>query len=503
VSLTDLEPYRELIDDWNAFTEAVARPEPTTLRVNRLRTSVDAVREALHAEGFGVEELSGQPGMLRVLDGPRSVSDTWGHWAGHFYIQQASTALAVQLLAPRPGEKILDMCAAPGGKTTHLAEAMEGRGEIVATEVNDGRIRALLGNIYRLGLPNILVVRADGRTLPDEALFHRVLVDVPCSAQGTIRKKGGRVPSRSRRFMKQVTRAQEKLLRRAIDVTAPGGVVLYVTCTFGPEENEAVVSRVLADAPVSVEALDPPVPHAPGVTSFGEVSYDPRLAGAVRIYPHHLDSGGLFICRLRKEGTPVEDALPGPLTGWAPVPEAWDDDDPSAAAPAHRPERSVVRRTLSLLDEHYGVDATHFRGMRWLERGSNLWLHGLREWPLDAWSAGKHWRMVAMGLRAVDTGGDGPPRPTNDLLQWLDGAITRSRLELDRAGWRDLLDGREVRVPDVERGHLALCLDGHVVGWGFVRAHRLQHHVPRGRSKWLRNVVVPRAPHPAEATDPD
>jgi NOL1/NOP2/fmu family ribosome biogenesis protein len=99
--------------------------------------------------------------------------------------------------------------------------------------------------------------------------------------------------------------------------------------------------------------------------------------------------------------------------------------------------------------------------------------------------------MVAMGLRAVDLSGDGPPRPTNDLLQWLDSAISRNRLELDREGWRDLLDGRDVRVSGVERGHLALCLDGHVVGWGFVRDHRLQHHVPRGRSKWLRNVVVP------------
>lgn len=491
MSLADLERYRDVIDDWGAFTDAVERPEPTTLRVNRLRTTLAAVREELEREGFRVEEVAGQPFMLRVLDGPRSVSDTWGHWAGHFYIQQASTALAVSLLEPRPGEKVLDMCSAPGGKTTHIAEMMEGQGEVVAGEVNDGRIRALLGNVYRLGIPNVMVVRADGRTLPEEALFHRVLVDVPCSAQGTIRKKGGRLPSRSRRFMKQVTRAQEKLLRRAVQVTAPGGVILYVTCTFGPEENEAVVSRVLADAPVRVEPLEPGVPHAPGVTSFGDVAFDPALEGAVRIYPHHLDSGGLFICRLRKEGVPVEEGLPGPLTGWAPVPESWDDDDAPAAAQAHEPERTVVQRTLDLLHDHYGVDAHVFEGMRWLERGANLWLHGLREWPLESWRTGGHWRMVAMGLRAVDLSGDGPPRPTNDLLQWLDSAITRNRLELDREGWRDLLDGRDVRVPGVERGHLALCLDGHVVGWGFVRDHRLQHHVPRGRSKWLRSVVVP------------
>lgn len=527
--LSMIEPYRDLIDDWDAFVEAVRRPEPQTLRVNRLRTTVEAVQEELEAEGFELEGLEGQPFMLRVVDGPRSVSDTWGHWAGDFYIQQAATAVAVGLLEPQPGEHILDMCSAPGGKTTHLAEAMDGRGTVIAGEVNDSRIRALLGNLYRLGITNVGVVQADGRTLPTGALFDRVLVDVPCSAQGTIRKKRGKLPPRSKRFMKQVTKSQEHLLRRAIDLTKPGGVILYVTCTFGPEENEAVVSRVLADAPVELEPLDPPVRHARGVTSFDDEAYDPRLKGAVRLYPHHLDSGGLFICRLRKAGGPdtnstadrpdgsaLPDAsvqpdqsaqpdLPG-LPGWSRVPIVWDPEvdgvgagRSGSAGAGHATQPStlsaaevdaLVAEVRDILRDHYGVDETAFEGMSWLHRGENLWLHGCEEWPFDAWDPGGHWRLVALGLRAIDLRGDGPPRPTNDLLQWLDRAITKNRIDLDAQGWRDLLDGRDVQIDAIERGHVALGFDGHIAGWGFVRDHRLQHHIPRGRAKWLRNVVA-------------
>ncbi len=505
MSLADLERYREIIDDWPAFVAALGRPEPTTLRVNRLRTDVAAVRRALESEGFVLGEVEGQPWFLRVIEGPRNVADTYGHWAGWFYIQQASTGVAAELLGARPGERVLDLCAAPGGKTGHLAEMMEGRGTVVACEVNEGRIRALLGNLYRLGTPNVLVISGDGRDLPDGALFDRVLVDVPCSAQGTIRKKAGRLPARSNRFMKKITRAQEALLRRAIELTRPGGVVLYVTCTFGPDENEAVVSRVLADAPVDVEAMEPPMPHAPGVLQYGKREFDARLAGAVRLYPHHLDSGGLFLCRLRKaggatepegasdpgadgEGEPGEGS--GPMStpvGWTPVADVFPDEGVEGVV------QDDVDRLLEVLVGYYGVAAEAFEGLAWVRRGRNLWLHGCELWPLDAWSPGGHWRPVAIGLRAADLSGDGPPRPTNDLLQWLDAHITRHRVDLSPEMWRDVLDGRETHLPGIERGYVALGLQtptgAHVVGWGFVRDGRLKDHVPGGQRKWLRKVV--------------
>lgn len=480
--LKAFEAYREFIDDWDAFAEAVSRPEPTTFRVNRLRTDVASVREALESEGFVLEQVEAQPWFLRVLDGPRSVSDTFAHWAGLIYIQQAATGIAADLLGARPGERILDLCAAPGGKTLHVAETMEGRGTVVASEVNEGRIRALLGNVYRLGTPNVVVISGDARELPTEATFDRVLVDVPCSAQGTARKKAGKLPSRSRGYMSKIVRAQEKLLRRAIQVTRPGGTILYVTCTFGPDENESVVSRVLSDTDVDVDPMRPAVRHAPGVTRWGQETYDARLAGAVRIYPHHLDSGGLFLCRLKKGGAEE------PLKGWSPVPRLYGPFEAEAD-----PDQ-IVEAARRVLSEHYGVDLDCLAGMSWMQRGSNLWLHGLADWPVDVWDDGGHWRMVALGLRAFDLRGDGPPRPTNDLLQWLDGRVTRNRADLTPSRWLDVLDGRATSIPGVERGHVALGVElagtRHVVGWGFVRDGRLKDHIPRGRRAWLRSVVA-------------
>src|SRR5665811_2359827 len=143
------------------------------------------------------------------------------------------------------------------------------RGTLVASDVSEGRIRGLLGNVYRLGHPNIMVVSADGRDFPEEAHFDRVLVDAPCSGEGTLRRSGGQPPNQSASFVDYVTRIQEALLRKAIRITRPGGTILYVTCTFAPEENGAGVSPLPQDAPGEMVPLSLPVPHAPGLTRFG------------------------------------------------------------------------------------------------------------------------------------------------------------------------------------------------------------------------------------------
>ncbi|HIF06012.1 MAG TPA: RsmB/NOP family class I SAM-dependent RNA methyltransferase, partial [Gemmatimonadetes bacterium] len=298
--MTLLERYRAIIPDWEEFRETILRRDPPTLRVRTGRISIDALQDRLEAQGFVLSRVEGLPDFLRVLDGPHSVADTLENWLGLFYIQQASTGVAAPLLAPRPGERILDLCAAPGGKTTHAADLMQDRGCIVAVDRNEDRIRALLGNMYRTAHPNVLVVAGDGRSLPDGALFDRVLVDAPCSAEGTLRRKGGIVRGQTAKFRRQIPRRQESLLRRGIALTRPGGTVLYSTCTFAPEENEAVVDRVLRDAPVVLEPITIDAPHSPGLTSFEGRTYDPSLEGACRIYPHHFDSGGLFLASLRR-----------------------------------------------------------------------------------------------------------------------------------------------------------------------------------------------------------
>jgi NOL1/NOP2/sun family putative RNA methylase len=485
-----LDRYRSIIPDWAAFTRAAERMEPTVFRVRTGRIAPDALLERLQAQGFRVVPLVGMPAFFRVEDGPRPVTFTLEYWLGLMYVQQASTGVAAPALAPAPGERVLDLCSAPGGKTTHMADLMEDRGPLVAVEVNEGRIRGLLGNVYRLGHPNILVVSGDGRDFPEEARFDRVLVDAPCSGEGTLRRRGGRPPNQSDRFMGYVAKVQEALLRKAIRVTRPGGAILYVTCTFAPEENERVVSRVLQDEPVELEPLDLPVPHAPGLTHFEGERFDPRMEGAARIYPHHLDSGGLFLARLRR----LDDGSAPPPDAWGPVPSVFPGDEME-----DRHADGLIGEARETLEGHFGVRSSFFQGLSWIARGGRLWLHGLPEWPVDGWTPGG-WRPVSVGFRAMEFDSHGRTRPTNDVLRWLGEAVTSGVADVDDDEVLDLCSGRPVPRKDDLGGLLALRYRGFVVGRGVTRREGIRSEIPGSLATDLRGVVEGKGAAPGQGS---
>lgn len=477
----DLERYRSIVDDWRAFMAAATRPEPTVVRVCARGVSEPDVLERLAAQGFTVTALEGQPGFHRVEGGGRPVSRTLEHWQGRIYVQQASTGVAAPALGPRPGDRVLDVCSAPGGKTTHIAALMHDEGCLVASEISEPRIRGLLGNVYRLGCTNVLAVAGDGRAFPAGAEFDRVLLDAPCSGEGTLRRRAGRAPKQSRGFLGYVTGAQRALLERAVMLTKPGGTVLYVTCTFAPEENEAVVSDALARLPVELEPLDLAVPHQRGVTGFEGTRYDPRVVGAARIFPHHLDSGGLFLARLRK----LDDGASGADAGWGPVPPLFaEDDEPSEE---HSAAEARMRAARAEVVERYGV-TRDLEALGWTMRGGRAWVHTVGEWPVEGWPPAR-WRAVSVGLRAIELDSKGRPRPTNDFLRWLGADVERIELDGDRLG--ALLAGAAVPTDRERRGPVVLGWRGEVVGRGAVTERGLVAEIPKARARDLARVMAP------------
>jgi NOL1/NOP2/sun family putative RNA methylase len=495
----DLGRYRNLVPEWHAFVEAAARPEPPVFRVRTGRADEGEVLHRLRRQGFRVRPVEGMPSFHRVEDAPFPVSLTLEHWEGLLYVQQASTGVAAPALGAVPGERVLDLCAAPGGKTSHLADLMGDRGALVASEIDERRIRALLGNLYRLCHPGVLVVACDGRRFPGGALFDRVLVDAPCSGEGTLRRRSGEAPNQSPEFVARITRVQRALLEHAVGLVRPGGTVLYVTCTFNPEENEAVVSDVLRAGGVELEPLALAVPHAPGLTSAPGLELDPRLERAARIYPHHLDSGGLFLAKLRRlgddppalAGAPDGDAggdrTAGPLRqpGWSPVPGAFPGE--GASEPA---ARDTVARALEAISVRYGVERSRLDGWRWIVRGGRVWAHTASEWPLAAWRPGG-WRVVSLGVRALELDPQGRPRPTNDLLRMLGPDLTQARVELSAASLLELVEGRPVRVEQhrAPPGPVALALDGRVIGRGRITPQGLVGEVPKSRATELARAL--------------
>lgn len=464
-----LERYRDVIPDWETFSDTIRAPEPVTIRVRTGRISAEDLVGRLERQGFTLEPLVELPEFWRVIDEPYPVSRTLEHWLGLFYVQQGVMGLAARALGPAPGERVLDLCAAPGGKTSHLADLMGDQGTIVAVEPDHRRVRKLVGNLYRMGHTNVLAVTAEGAAFPGGALFDRVLVDAPCSAEGTLRQRAGHPPAREQRFVRYVTGLQERLLRRAVELTRPGGTVLYATCTFGPEENEAVVDRVLRDTPVTVEAIALDAPHQPGLTAFEGRSFDPALALAWRVYPHHLDSGGLFMARLRRQPPSEREAEPSPDAGWTALSHVVVDGGDRTAVEAERAERLV--RDLAAA---FQVSPASLEGLRWMVRGKNVWCHSCARWPVEAWRGGRNWTLVSLGVPAFRRKHAGP---TNTFLRWLGDAL-RGRVESPTAEeWQRLLEGQAVSANAPSDGPVALELDGLVVGRGSVRDGRLRHEI--------------------------
>ncbi len=298
-----MERYRDIIPDFDAFLQVLEQPQPVTVRVNRLKATPEQVAKALQRRGFSVTPLPWNEWLLQV-DGEGSVAKTLEHWLGWFYIQEASAATAVMALEPQPGERILDLCASPGGKTTQMAELMNNTGLIVANDTNPKRLRALLANLSRIGVVNTVVTQWDGRNYPDLGIaFDKALVDVPCSAEGRARENPDLRHGADLTFIRSISGTQKGLLRRALELVKPGGIVVYATCTFAPEENEAVVTYALQKVPSRLLPVDLPVPHAPGLTEWQGRVFGEEMRLCVRIYPHHLNSGGMFIAKLQRLGS--------------------------------------------------------------------------------------------------------------------------------------------------------------------------------------------------------
>jgi precorrin-6B methylase 2 len=211
---------------------------------------------------------------------------------------------AAPLLAPQPDEWVLDLCAAPGGKTTHLAARMGNQGVLVANEIHPRRARVLAENLDRLGVTNALVVNESPSRLADrwEGLFDRVLVDAPCSGEGMFGREEAAAREWSEEAVRGCARRQSAILEDAARTVRPGGFLLYATCTFAPEENEGVIARFLKNHP----EFDPvEVPFHPALDRghpewVGEG--DARIGRAVRLWPHRGPGRGHFYALLRRAG---------------------------------------------------------------------------------------------------------------------------------------------------------------------------------------------------------
>ena len=288
----------QLGEEFPAFLESLERPRAVALRFNPLKGQQPAmsfVEKNVPWEPLGYYyDPEARPG-LHVY-----------HEAGVYYLQEASAMAPVALLDPQPGEKVCDLCAAPGGKTTQIAGRMMGQGFLLCNEINPKRAKILSRNIERMAVPNALVTNEHPEKLEKRfpGFFDRVLVDAPCSGEGMFRKEEAAVTDWSQETVEMCARRQAEILDSAANMVRPGGRLVYSTCTFAPEEDEGAVAAFLERHPeFSPEIIDTPW-------------FVPVENGGHRMWPHKLLGEGHFAAVLKKaegEETDIPTQSPGKL----------------------------------------------------------------------------------------------------------------------------------------------------------------------------------------------
>ncbi|XP_076167737.1 28S rRNA (cytosine(4447)-C(5))-methyltransferase [Ptiloglossa arizonensis] len=299
--LMQIFPLDELLE----FLEASEVQRPMTIRTNTLKTRRRDLAEALINRGVNLDPIGKWTKIgLVVYSSQVPMGATPEYLAGHYILQGASSFLPVMALDPKENERILDMCAAPGGKSSHIAALMKNTGVLFANDMNEERIKAVVGNFHRLGIVNSVICTYDGRKLPSVIKgFDRVLLDAPCTGTGVVSKDPSVKTNKDEVDIQRCCTLQRELLLAAIDCanarSESGGIIVYSTCSILPEENEWVIDYALKKRDVKLVPIGLEF-GAEGFTSYRQHRFHPSLKLTKRFYPHVHNMDGFFVAKLKK-----------------------------------------------------------------------------------------------------------------------------------------------------------------------------------------------------------
>ena len=415
---------RQLGEEYEAFLQSLERPRAVALRFNPLKgkkPDLPFVGESVPWENQGYYyDPDSRPG-LHVY-----------HEAGVYYLQEASAMSAVALLDPEPHERVCDLCAAPGGKTTQIAGRMQGEGFLLCNEYSPKRAKILSRNIERLGVANALVTNETVENLAErlEGFFDRVLVDAPCSGEGMFRKEEAAVTDWSQETVEMCARRQADILDSAAKLLKSGGRLVYSTCTFAPEENELAVEAFLERHPeFTVEKV-----AAPWFTPAGE--------GMFRLWPHKLLGEGHFAAVLRKNAGEEENV---PLLAGTKLPKEWTD-----------------------FAKELGIRLPAGKAVMF---GQNLY------WAPEELPELKKLKVLRPGLELGEVK-KGRFEPAHALALWLKDCKNTESYAPDSAEMAAYIHGDV--VPSNKKGWCLVKAGDYSIGWGKADGAQLKNHYPKG-----------------------
>lgn len=417
------------------------------------------------------------------------------HEAGVYYIQEPSAMAPVEyLMQPlvlynsdehhageetamdkcepaRADERILDLCAAPGGKSTQIAAAMQGQGVLVCNEIHPARAKILSENVERMGIRNAMVTNETPQRLAEHFsdYFTRILVDAPCSGEGMFRKNEDACGEWSLSNVQLCAKRQEEILDCAADMLAPGGRLVYSTCTFAPAENEGSISRFLERHPeFSVEKVKPAEGMKTGVPAWGEKAL-PELSDTIRLWPHHLKGEGHYLAVLRKAGN-----IKCAKSGWC-----KNGLEQGLSERECRTSGKGCVEYLEFVKETLKPEAAECFTGHYLTFGEQLYLIP------DGMPAVKGLKVVRPGVHLGTIKKNRfEPSHALALAMHAENVLRVADLSIDEREVRGYING-ETFPWDGEKGWYLVTVDGYSIGWGKLVGGVMKNHYPKGLRKLI------------------
>ncbi len=266
---------------------------PQAIRVNPLKTPTPQLLTTLSSQGVELEKTPFLDHGYKVVSTPFSLGASIEYLLGYYSLQETASQLPAQILSPTPSDRVLDMTAAPGGKTTQMAAYMMNKGAITAIDNNRERLYALENHLERTNVRNTVVFHMDALNLPEKPLYTKILLDAPCS--GNYVTDPNWFNKRTKTHILHNSRTQRKLMEKALTLLEKGGTLLYSTCSLEPEENELNIQWMLENHNVELQSID-----SPGSSGITDLPVDDSLSRCKRLWPNIVGSQGFFIAKVVK-----------------------------------------------------------------------------------------------------------------------------------------------------------------------------------------------------------
>lgn len=411
--------------------------EKPAIRVNNLKCGTDLIRQKLEDWQVDYRPLFFNPDGFAIEDTPFSLSHTLEFFRGFFQIQGIASQLPALTLAPQPGERVLDLAAAPGSKSTQMAALMHNRGQLYLNDINRNRLQALNANIQRAGALNQIITCLPGERYGNlfPAFFDKILLDAPCTALGTLPGHPEVAGWWSYEKLQKLSALQHRLFISAVKALKIGGELVYSTCSLAPHENEAVIQQMLDTYPLEIMDINtiPTLQFSAGWKRFADEKYSDDMAKALRTVPHVHGMEGFFVIKLKKIAAVFESS----------------EKKRMKFTQTLRANDSAIEMDLENLARQWGIDKSILERFRYIRTRNRLWMvrPEIDRIPQTDF--------ISAGLLLAEKKLSGW-RLTNQSIQILNKEVTKRRITLLRENFIHLFTEGRTKTSNLSDGYHAL-----------------------------------------------